>query len=335
MVITSHLPEVIQEVASRAILLEKGRVESEGAVEEILSRHLGHIKVRKVSVEIPATSEIIRLRDVKKYYYSIIRGIVKAVDGVSLTINEREIFGLLGPSGSGKTTLSRIIAGIIEPTEGEVLVRIGDDWIDMKQPGSSGRGRASPYIGVLHQEYSLYPYRTVLQNLTESIGLSMPPEFARYRAIDILTSIGFDHKEAGVLLKKNVEELSEGERHRVALAQILIREPRILILDEPSGTMDPMVKAIVADTLRKAKEELDATILVVTHDMDFALMTCERAALMMNGKILQVDHTEEIVRRLIELRADVIGVPLEFIERYYRTERESIISERIEDSSCL
>ncbi|MCS7103106.1 MAG: methyl coenzyme M reductase system, component A2 [Candidatus Korarchaeum sp.] len=335
MILTSHLPEVLRELSSRVIWLEKGRIESEGTADEIISNYVGQIEVRKIIVEISDRKDILRLKDVKKYYYSIIRGIVKAVDGVSLTVGEGEIFGILGPSGSGKTTLARIISGIIEPTEGEVFVRIGDDWVDMKQPGSFGRGRAAPYIGVLHQEYSLYPYRSVLQNLTESIGLAMPPEFAKFRAIDILTGIGFGTREAEALLKKNAEELSEGERHRVALAQILIREPKILILDEPSGTMNPTTKAIVSDTLRKAKEEFNATILIVTHDMDFALMTCERSALMLEGKILEVGDTEEIVRRLVELRAEVIGVPLEFIERYHLAEKASTISERMGDSSCL
>jgi len=322
MILTSHFPEIIQELSNRVIWLEKGRIESEGEPQRIVLEKFGLPERKKISIEVISKNEIINLKNVKKYYYSITRGIVKAVDGVSLTVNEGEIFGILGPSGSGKTTLSRIIAGITEPTEGEVLVRVGDEWIDMKQPGPLGRGRATPYIGILHQEFSLYPYRSVLYNLTDSIGLNLPAEFAKLRAIDILTGIGFSEKEAEALLKKNADELSEGEKHRVALAQVMIREPRILILDEPSGTMNPITKREVAESLVKIKREFGTTIIIVSHDMDFALMTCERAALMLNGKILHIGDTEEIVKRLVELRAEVIGVPLDMIKAASEKERE-------------
>jgi methyl coenzyme M reductase system subunit A2 len=97
--------------------------------------------------------------------------VVKAVDGVSFDVKEGEIFGLVGVSGGGKTTLSKIISGIITPTSGNAWVRVGDEWVDMNILGSNGRGRATKYIGVLHQEYTLYPSRTVIDNLTESIGL--------------------------------------------------------------------------------------------------------------------------------------------------------------------
>src|SRR5450756_3148177 len=76
----------------------------------------------------------------------------------------------IGLSGAGKTSVSKIIAGVLEPTNGEVLVRVGDDWVDMTLPRPDNRGRAKPYIGILYQEYDLYPFRDVLDNLTSSIG---------------------------------------------------------------------------------------------------------------------------------------------------------------------
>jgi len=85
------------------------------------------------------------------------RGLIRAVNGVSFKVNRGEIFGIIGKSGAGKTTLSRIIAGIIEPTAGEMNFLVGDEWIDMTKPGIEHRGRAKGYIGLLHQEYDLYP----------------------------------------------------------------------------------------------------------------------------------------------------------------------------------
>ena len=92
-----------------------------------------------------------------KRYISVDRGVVRAVNGVSFDVATKEIFGIIGKSGAGKTTLSRIIAGIIEPTSGEMNIRIGDEWVDMTKPGIENRGRAKSYIGLLHQEYDLYP----------------------------------------------------------------------------------------------------------------------------------------------------------------------------------
>ena len=87
---------------------------------------------------------------------------MKAVDDVSFEVDEGEIFGVVGLSGAGKTTLSRILYGLTDPSDGIIAVKLGDNWIDMTQKGFIGRGRVKPYLGILHQEYSLYPHRNVL-----------------------------------------------------------------------------------------------------------------------------------------------------------------------------
>lgn len=94
------------------------------------------------------------------------------------------------------------------------------------------------------------------------------------------------------------DELSGGERHRVALAQVLIKEPKIVILDEPTGTMDPITRIQVSDSILKSREELDQTYIIVSHDMDFVLEVCDRAALMRGGKILKIGDPEDIVEEL-------------------------------------
>ncbi|WP_423792720.1 methyl coenzyme M reductase system, component A2 [Methanocaldococcus indicus] len=300
LVLTSHWPEVIAELTDRAIWLEKGEILAEGNSKEIVKKFMEQVKeFKKPDVEVEIKEDIIRLENISKHYCSVDRGVIKAVDNVNLNIRENEIFGLVGPSGAGKTTLAKIIAGVLEPSKGRYLFRLGDEWIDMTKKGLH-RGRVKRYIGILFQEYALYPYRTVLENLTVAIGLELPDEFARMKAIYTLTSVGFSEEEAEKILDKYPHELSVGERHRVALAQVLIKEPRVVILDEPTGTMDPITRNTVAESILKSRVELEQTYIIVSHDMDFVLKVCDRAGLMRKGKLVKVGKPEEIVKILTE-----------------------------------
>ncbi len=298
MIITSHWPEVMRKLSDYVIWLEKGEIIEEGDPETVVKSFLEQVPLPKKSEEYRKGAPMIKMDGVKKHYYSIERGVVKAVDGLDLTVDEGEIFGIVGLSGAGKTTLSRILYGLTEPSNGSIIVKLGDDWIDMTESGPLGRGRIKPYLGILHQEYSLYPHRTVLGNLTEAISLELPAEFAKIKAIYVLKAVGFDEEYAVSLLKKYPDELSGGERHRVALAQVLIKEPNIIILDEPTGTMDPITRVQVTDSIRKARDELNQTFLIISHDMDFVLDVCDRAALMRGGKILKVGDPNSIVEDL-------------------------------------
>lgn len=244
---------------------------------------------------------LIKISDVKRYYYSYTRGVVKAVDGVSLEVNEKEIVGLVGLSGAGKTTLSKMICGLREPSEGKVEVRIGDDWVNMAEPGPTGKGRATQYIGILHQEFSLYPFDTILQNLTVCIGIKLPAELAKMKAIQVLLGSGFDRADVEKILYAYPDNLSVGEKQRVALAQVLIREPSLVILDEPTGTMDPITKNSVAKSVLTARKELGETFLIVSHDMDFVMNCCDRAAIMKDGKIVAMGAPSDIVEYLEEI----------------------------------
>jgi methyl coenzyme M reductase system subunit A2 len=250
----------------------------------------------KVEVGAP----IIKANGLSKRYISIDRGVVKAVDNASLEINEGEIFGLVGISGGGKTTLSKMLSGIITPTGGSISVRVGDDWVDMTVLGPNGRGRATKYIGILHQEYTLYPSRSVIENLTEAIGLSLPFELAERKAIHTLETVGFGEDQAEAVLEKMPDELSEGERHRVAMAQVLIKEPRIVVLDEPTGTMDAITKIEVTKSILNAREELGETFVIVSHDMDFVKNVCDRAMLMRNGKAIFTGLPDEVMAKITE-----------------------------------
>ena len=298
MVITSHWPEVMKKLSDHVIWLEKGEIIEEGNPEEVVASFMEKVPLPEIKDEFEIGGPIIKMEEVKKYYYSIDRGVVKAVDNINLIVDEGEIFGVVGLSGAGKTTLSRILYGLTDSSSGRIEVRLGDNWIDMTEKGFTGRGRVKPYLGILHQEYSLYPHRDVLGNLTDSISLELPAEFAKMKALYVLHAVGFDEEYAESLLTKYPDELSGGERHRVALAQVLIKEPNIIILDEPTGTMDPITRVQVTDSIRKAREELNQTFLIISHDMDFVLDVCDRAALMRGGKILKTGLPNSIVEDL-------------------------------------
>ena len=123
-------------------------------------------------------------------------------------------------------------------------------------------------------------------------------KFGKIKAIHALTTVGFTDAVANSILDKYPDQLSVGEKHRVALAQVLIKEPNLIVLDEPTGTMDPVTRVVVTDSILKAREELEQTFIIISHDMDFVLDVCDRAALMRGGKILDIGTPEEIVQQL-------------------------------------
>ncbi len=295
MVITSHWPEVMKQLSDYAIWLDKGEIIEEGDPEIVVKSFMDHVPLPEKKVEFNVGGPIVEMDDVKKHYYSIERGVVKAVDGVDLAVNEAEIYGVVGLSGAGKTTLSRILYGLTDPSGGNIKVKLGEDWIDMTEKGPHGRGRVKPYIGILHQEYSLYPHQNVLGNLTDAISLELPAEFAKMKALYVLHAVGFDEEYASKILTKYPDELSGGERHRVALAQVLIKEPKIIILDEPTGTMDPMTRIQVTDSILSARDEMNQTFIIISHDMEFVLDVCDRASIMRGGKILKTGLPQTIV----------------------------------------
>jgi len=307
MLVTSHFSKVVQDVASRAILLEEGKIIKMGKPGEVIHRFMEDLSDTEDFEPTEIGERILTARDVYKRYISVDRGVVRAVNGVTFDVHAKEIFGIIGKSGAGKTTLSRIISGIIEPTSGEMLIRIGEDCVDMTKPGIENRGRAKSYIGLLHQEYDLFPHRTILDNLTDAIGLEFPKELAMRKAILTLHMAGFSETKSRDVLDRYPSQLSEGERHRVALAQVLIREPRLVILDEPTGTMDPLTKIDVKHSILHARDDMEETFIVVSHDMEFVRDICDRIALMRGGKIVEIGKTSEVLAGMTEEEREVMG----------------------------
>ncbi|MCW7077504.1 MAG: methyl coenzyme M reductase system, component A2, partial [Candidatus Syntrophoarchaeum sp.] len=307
MIITSHWLYAIEELTDHGIVLENGRIIAAGKTTEISEKlKLGYeeFKREEIRAEIPK----VKVEDCSKSYYVADRGgMVHAVKCVNVTVNEGEIFGIVGVSGAGKTTLGKMLAGLQTTSSGRILIRIGEDWIDMNEPGEYGRGRATPYIAILHQEYGLYHHSTIVENLTDSIGLTMPAEIARMKAKDVLRMVGFEERKIDEMLHALPDELGVGEQHRVALARALMTEPELLILDEPTGTIDSLTLNDVIRAILQSRKEMNQTYLIMSHDIDFMERVCDRAMLMSGGEVIKIGEPSEIIR-LFKDREEVMGV---------------------------
>jgi thiamine transport system ATP-binding protein len=204
-----------------------------------------------------------------------------ALEGASLDVRGGEVVTILGPSGSGKTTLLRVVAGLQVPDAGRVVL----DGADLARVPPHRRG-----IGLVFQDHALFPHRDVLGNV--AFGLRMrgdsPQQVAR-RSSEVLALVGLTGFE-----RRSVGSLSGGEQQRVALARALAPEPRVLLLDEPLGSLDRRLRDRLLDDLRTLFDGLDVTAIYVTHDRTEAFALGDRVAVMRTGRIVQVATPDEL-----------------------------------------
>jgi multiple sugar transport system ATP-binding protein len=211
-------------------------------------------------------------------------GGVRAIDGVDLATGEGEYLVLLGPSGCGKTTLLRTIAGLEEPTGGEVL--IGGNVVNGLPP----RARR---IAMVFQSYALYPHKTVAENITFPLKAQGMEKAERRRR----ASWAAELLEIGHLLDRKPRQLSGGERQRVALARALVREPDVFLLDEPLSNLDAKLRTTARDELKGFQRRVGTTTIYVTHDQTEAMGLGDRIAVMYEGRLRQLGPPQEVYLR--------------------------------------
>jgi len=220
-----------------------------------------------------------------------------AVRDVNLVFPDGKFSSILGPSGSGKTTLLYLIAGIYKPTRGEILF----DGRDVSKLPPNKRN-----VGLVFQNYALYPHMTVFDNIAFPLRLRKTPSHVIERkVVEVAEMLGIEG-----LLDRYPAQLSGGQQQRVALARALVKEPEVLLLDEPLSNLDALVRLRIRGELKRLQQDLGITAIYVTHDQSEAMAMADLIAVIHKGEVQQVGAPEEIYRRPRNLFvAGFIGMP--------------------------
>ena len=224
-------------------------------------------------------------------------GAVAALNDVSLAVDDGEFVAVLGPPGAGKTTLLRTIVGLETPESGEVFA--DDENITEMYPGDRD-------IAIMFQNLALYPDRSVYDNLAFPLKQAKTPKAEiKQRVTDTATVLRIDH-----LLKRKPGKLSGGERQRVALGRAMVRDPRVLLLDEPLSALDALLRLEMRVELKRLQRDVHRTLVYVTHDQIEAMSMPDRVAVLGSGVIQQVDTPENVYHRPAnQFTATVVGSP--------------------------
>jgi multiple sugar transport system ATP-binding protein len=219
------------------------------------------------------------------------------VHNVSLTIADKEFLTLLGPSGSGKTTTMRLIAGLDQPTAGEIY--IGGKRVNDLAPKDRD-------VAMVFQSYALYPHMTVYNNLAFPLRMR---KHSKDR-IDEKVKKTADLLKISELLERKPKQLSGGQQQRVALGRAIVREPKVFLMDEPLSNLDAKLRIYMRAELKALQKRLGITTIYVTHDQLEAMTMADRIAIMNNGCLLQTASPDDIYVRPTDIFvAGFIGSP--------------------------
>ena len=213
---------------------------------------------------------------------------VLALHDVSFDVHQGETFVVMGLSGSGKSTLVRCLIRLIEPTAGRIIMD-GEDILRYTEEQLTQARRQK--TGMVFQYFGLLPHRTVIDNVAWGLEVQgVPREDRRARAAELLRVVGLDGWE-----EYHAAALSGGMQQRVGLARALVCDPEILLMDEPFSALDPLIRRDMQDELLRLQEQMQKTIIFITHDLSEATKLGSRIAIMRDGAIVQVGTPEEIM----------------------------------------
>lgn len=221
--------------------------------------------------------QILRLEQVKKYYGGTAGNITKAVDGISMYVDEGEFAAIMGASGSGKTTLLNCISTIDTVTAGHIFVG-GQDITKIRERDLADFRREN--LGFVFQEFNLLDTLTIEENISLALIINkVKPGQIRKKVQMIAQKLGITD-----VLSKFPYEVSGGQKQRCACARALINEPKLLLADEPTGALDSKSSGMLLETMADINQKLSATILMVTHD-PFSASFCRRVLFLKDGRI--------------------------------------------------
>lgn len=227
---------------------------------------------------------MIKISDIEKSF-----GKVKVLKGITLSINEGEIYGLIGHSGAGKSTLLRCINGLENYNEGSVIV-MGREVKDLKE---KEKREFRKDLGMIFQGFNLLKRKTVFENISLPLEVwGYKSDFIKKRVDELLELVGLTDKA-----KNKPAELSGGQKQRVAIARALALEPKILLCDEATSALDPKTTKDILSLLSDINKKLGITIVVVTHQMEVIKQICQKVALIDGGILVAEGKAEEIFLR--------------------------------------
>lgn len=219
---------------------------------------------------------VLETRALEKHF-----GRISAVNGIDLTSEDGELLAILGPSGSGKSTLMRMVAGLEEPSSGDILVD-GRSIVGVPPKRRD--------VAMVFQSFALYPHMNVRENIRFPLVARKVPEEQQQQKIDWVTNI----LEIGDLLERRPTRLSGGQMQRVALARALVRDPELFVFDEPLSSLDAQIRSQARGELRELHNRTRITTLYVTHDQLEALGLADRVAVIQQGRIQQLGTPREL-----------------------------------------
>ena len=221
---------------------------------------------------------LVEVKNIKKNY-----GKNEAVKGISFNIKEDEILGLLGPNGSGKTTTIGMLLGLLKPTSGEIFI--------------NGQKLEGNRIEILEQINFISPYIELPKKLTVKQNLTVYGKLYKINNINERIEFLSEKLRLGELLNSITGELSSGQKNRVSLAKALINEPKVLLLDEPTASLDPEVGDFVRSFLEDYKKEKKISILLASHNMNEVTRLCKSILMMKDGIIIDKGNPEELINK--------------------------------------
>ena len=226
--------------------------------------------------------KLIQVKDLKKYYK---KGVIKALDGVTVDINRGDVMVVIGPSGSGKSTLLRSLNLLEEPTSGSIIfenVDITNKKIDINKHRQK--------MGMVFQHFNLFPHKTILENmiLAPVEVKKVPVDEAKAKAMELLKRVGLEDRADAYRI-----QLSGGQKQRIAIVRALCMEPDVMLFDEPTSALDPEMVGEVLDVMKELAHE-GMTMVVVTHEMGFAREVGNRVLFMADGKLVEEGTPEDI-----------------------------------------
>lgn len=235
---------------------------------------------------------IVQYNDVHKSF-----GDVHVLKGIDLDIYPSEKIAIIGPSGSGKTTIIRMLMTLEEPTEGDIIVEGNNLW-KMERGGDMVRANDKHLhgmrdnIGMVFQHFNLFPHKTILDNCVMPLTSvrNMPKKEAIELSKEMLDRVGLGDK-----LDMYPSSLSGGQKQRVAMARALVMKPKIMLFDEVTSALDPELVGEVLEVIRDLARTEEMAMVMVTHEMDFALEIADRVLFLDDGKIAESGTASEVI----------------------------------------